>query len=432
MLAQPFPYTLLSLPRYAKILGLNPVHFAGAMGQVVWPLMANRCEDIWVRQSWQYSDSVSMNDVALAIAQAEQDIANVLNYWPAPVWVENEPHRLASHYSNNHPIAQNNRGRGDGIQARWGKFINAGRRAVSLIGTAAVDDLTLVYSDEDGDGFNETATITLPSEDDQICGVKVYVPDTDGAIEWEIRSPRNKYFSGGNVVIVLDSWLLLDPDKQETAPNTEGFFAVDADDPDSYLQSVDVYYEYVDSSYSAQLFWEPRDTCGTCSTCAMAMESGEYMLYETNIEQSQSTCGNCGLTRLETCLFVRDVHANVIAVPPAFYNGRKADQARIFYVAGDAQPSWQAGRSCEPLSDQWALTIAMLATARLERDMCGCANSATLAKNWREDLSFTTKDGSHFVDFATLANPFGTRRGEIGAWMRVSKLVQKVYTGAVL
>jgi len=88
----PIPYTLLSIHRYARIMGINPVHFSGGYGDTIWPIMNNSCQDIWVRNSWQYGDMVSREDIARAILDAESDIAHVLGYWPAPKWIEAEVH----------------------------------------------------------------------------------------------------------------------------------------------------------------------------------------------------------------------------------------------------------------------------------------------------------------------------------------------------
>lgn len=62
-LALPLKPTLLSLPYYAQIMGINPVHFQGAAGDDVWPA-GGVCGDVWPRYSWQYADRVSHEDLA--------------------------------------------------------------------------------------------------------------------------------------------------------------------------------------------------------------------------------------------------------------------------------------------------------------------------------------------------------------------------------
>jgi hypothetical protein len=427
MIAQPFPYTSLSLARYAKILGINPVHFAGAVGQAVWPLIDNRCADIWIRQSWQYSDHVSLYDVAQAISDAEQDIADVLGYYVAPRWIENETHRYTQHYRD----GGNSRGdwrRYAGTKVRWGKIVETGRRATTLVGTASVLGGSLVYSDEDADGFYETATITLPSDDMYASELKPYVPGTNGMMEWEIRPVRSKQFVGADIVIVLDSWLLIDPDILEAPVTDEGFMAVDATDPDAYLQTVDVYREYNDDELAAAVYWEPR-SCGICSTCLIQLTNGGYILLAAGEE---GECPNCGLSMQECCAYIRD-YDNGIVVPQAnSLRGSRPDQVRFWYRAGLVDENRQRHPDGDPLSEDWARTIAMLATCKLERSLCACGNVSALAEHWREDLSFQGKDGSYFVGFSLLDNPFGTRRGEIAAWKKVSKLTNRIYEGAVL
>ena len=88
-IAQPYPYTLLSLDGYAKILGLNPVHFATGATPGLTPMVmpSGGCDDVWWKYDWQDSDKVSKWQLAQLIQQAEEEIANVVGYWPAPMWI---------------------------------------------------------------------------------------------------------------------------------------------------------------------------------------------------------------------------------------------------------------------------------------------------------------------------------------------------------
>src|SRR3990170_1966590 len=89
----PLPYTLLSLPRYAKMCGINPVHFAGAtavnLNPVVMPV-GSTCGEVWARHDWQDYDHISHESLALAIRNAEEEIARAAGYWAAPTWLTEE------------------------------------------------------------------------------------------------------------------------------------------------------------------------------------------------------------------------------------------------------------------------------------------------------------------------------------------------------
>src|SRR5687768_3923733 len=86
------PYTLLSLNRYARVMGIDPAHFNGLASATIFPLV-NKCSDIWFRWDWQASDSVSWESLAQQIKIAEDDIKAYCRYSPAPDYeaVDNRP-----------------------------------------------------------------------------------------------------------------------------------------------------------------------------------------------------------------------------------------------------------------------------------------------------------------------------------------------------
>lgn len=432
--AQALPATLLSLPRYARIMGINPAHFYGAtaasLNPAVFPL-GNSCSGIWFQYAWQAADQVSREDLARAIYDAEQDIARGLGFWPAPVWIAKEVHPWPRFYRREYVNVSglNVRGQRQSVPARWGKFIEAGRRAVTSIGTATTGGGSLAYTDEDGDGFYETATITLATSLTDACEIKAYHTGQGGAQAWEIRPARSKTISSGNVTIVFDAWLLIDPGLWALPPTDAGASALDISDVSNFVTSVDVYREYADfTQASAEFYWEPDPTT-LLPVCAVCDGSG---------------CPACRFTTQTGCLHVRDTDAGIVVPQPATYDSdagqwdqaafsvcRDPDQVKLWYRAGDIDDRYLAGVSCEPLSDFYAHAIAWLATARLERPFCTCGNVEALAKNLREDLAFVG-EASYQNGPDVLSNPFGTRRGEVMAWRRIGRLAETVMGGGAV
>jgi hypothetical protein len=106
---------------------------------------------------------------------------------------------------------------------------------------------------------------------------------------------------------------------------------------------------------------------------------------------------------------------------------------KMWYLSGEEDERYLAGYTHNPLSDRWARTIAYMATARLERAFCSCGNSAALAEWLREDLAFTPAgSGSRFTTFDVMDSPFGTRRGEVMAWVSVKKLKDRRMKGFII
>lgn len=426
-LTDPLPYTLLSLPRYADILGINPVHFQRGQAGNVFPVQPNACADLWPRYSWQYADHVSHEDIARAIYDAEQDIARELGWYPAPWFVSEEIQQYPRHHRPDvyRRSSRNVRGMRLSVIADYAKVVAGGRRAVDLIGQASTSAGSLTYTDEDGDGFAETATIVLSTTYAlaQVKSIKVYFY-TGGYQEWEIRPARFKTIAGGNFVATLHSWLLIDPEVQGAYPTTDGFGAIDISTTGNFVDNVYVYYEYLDdTAVSAQFYWEPYPggivLGGICSCC------------------SGDGCPACEYSTQDGCLHVRDAERGLIVPQAATYSAsddtwsadsfsvcRDPEFVKLWYLAGEYEDRYLNGTLLDPLSDYWAHAIAWLATTKLERPFCSCGNVTALANRLREDLAFTGTDTAYQVDPAALSNPFGTQRGAVMAWQRVVKFAK--------
>lgn len=266
-LAEPLPHTLLSLPRFAKIMGLNPVHAVGAIGPpAAFPMLDNRCMDVWPQYSWQYSDSVSRFDMALAIQSAEEELATVLGWWPAPHWVYEEVHDFARFYRRDayRSGGRNVRGMRVSAQAKYAKIIAPGQRGTTLISTATVALTTLAYLDLDADGFFETARITAATTLTDPLEVEVFFEGTEAHPGWRIWPSRSRSITDSVFTADFDSWLFIDPDVLARYPTSDGFSAIDISTVTHYVTSVDVYRVYNNTAVtSAQFYWEPDVDCGT-------------------------------------------------------------------------------------------------------------------------------------------------------------------------
>ncbi len=433
MPSSPLPYTLLAPARYARIMGITPPHFfmatASNLSPQVWPI--STCGGVWPRHTWQNFDQVSLEDVVLAIKQAEDDLARVVGYYPAPLWFSEESHDFPrDFYRESLFQIYDVRGMAKGINARWGRIVETGRRAVTLLGTATVGALTLEYTDDDSDGFYETATVTVAgiTATTEVCKVKVYFTGKGGAMEWEIRPERSKNLSGGTFTATFDSWLFIDPELQSVYPTEDGFSAVDISTTDNFVTSVEVYYEYTDTTAtSAQFVWEPTYTTGFCTCC------------------DGSGCEACTMTTQDGCAHVRDYQTGILVPTPSTYTAgsgwtstgytaacRAPDQVRLWYRAGEQSEEFKAGRSCDPLSNQWALVIAWLATSYLIKPPCNCAGVRAKFEYLQEDLTRNAQGLSYFTGDDVLECPFGSTRGGMLAWKRVKHLMGRRLFGAVI
>lgn len=422
-MARASTHTLLSLDRYARIMGINPVAFNQGGSSSFFKLEEKECRKAWFQHSWQNSKVVGREDLARALRQAEDDIASVIGYFPAPRWISKEMHvypRLYRRelYGNGKDI----RGKFKSVSARWGKFIVAGRRAATLVGNST----TVTYSDPNLVGFSDTATIIVTGiTTTDACELKVYFEDRAGAQEWEIRDPRSKTLVSGTLTVVFDSWQLIDPDLWEAYPTTQSLEPIDFTDTTNLVTNVDVYREFTDfSQASAEFGFEPRPRIDTItSLCRQCSGTG---------------CLACELTIQTGCLHTRDVERGLLVAQPATYDSddaqwnedqwtecREPDTVKFWYYAGDLDELFLRETSCDPLSHFFAEAIAWLATSRLQRDICGCSNIVEWVRDLRRDLAHTPSDGdSFFLSENNLGNPFGTKKGEIMAWNRIANLTE--------
>jgi hypothetical protein len=420
-IAQPLPYTLLALSRYARIMGLNPAHFmrgvASSLSPQVFPA-GGSCAAVWPRYPWQNYDMTSQEELAFAIRDAESDIARHTGFWPAPTWIAEDEVDYQMDYD---PTMRGNgvnvRANYKSVYASYKRIIEMGQRKLTLIGTPTTAGGSLVYSDEDSDGFYETATLTMATAYTNKKNIKVYIAGTLGEEGWQIRPLRSLTLSGGVLTIVIDSWLLIDPDILSDYPSDDGFLAINIATTANFVISLDVYYETIDPIIkSVQFAWDQTD-CGLCGGVGCAICIGHTE---------------------DGCATIRHAKDGLVVPLPGVYNSVNGTwdlstcltypeprRVRLWYRAGDQSKEWLRGVSTDPLSDWWAVTIAWMATARLERGLCECEQTSKIYDDLRRDMSRTDETGSWNVPFTALDNPFGTRKGEMLAWQRINKIYRR-------
>ena len=418
--------TLLALDRFSAVLGWAPAAFNQGTSSVIFPHNAN-CQIIY-QYAWQSHDAVSREEIAREIEAAEQDIANYLGWWPAPRWIAQDVKMYPRfHRPEFYNIGGGNvRDQRKSVKAAYGKVIEPGQRAVTLLDTDAVP----VFSDEDGDTFDETVTITLATTLTDECEIKVYFDGHNGEPEWEIRPARTKEITGGVFIATFWAWQFIDPAYWEALPThaNDGTPAVNLDGA-VYVAQVDIYREYNDpTATSAIFYWEPEPGALAGSICDCCGGTG---------------CVRCTLTEQEGCAHIRNAELGILVPATGTYSAdnaqwesaawsvcRDPDEVKIYYYCGNLSELNRAGRRCDGLSDSWARIITYLAAARLKRPLCDCGAASALVDWLQTDLSKATREVSYTVLWDELANPFGTRIGEMEAYRHCRNLVPGRQAGA--
>lgn len=394
--------TKLPLATWAKILGLHPLHFEG-IAFTPENRGAALCDQALFQYSWQESDRTGREEIAQAIADAENMLENQLGWRLIPTWESDEWVRTARAKQPELIIGSSRdlRGYASAVKATWGKVLTGGIEARALLGA----DQTITWSDEDGDGYDETGTVTVAAGDALACEVEVYYPGHDGDPAYQIR-PATAAIAGGAATITFRRELCV----LETILNAMTPTTADPDDDTDFLSEVDVYRHYNDPSQQVTLLWSPRG----CADC-----SGEG-------------CALCAYTAQTGCLHLRSTPTSAILgwspgeydadtdtfTPLPLAGSGTPDLARLYYQAGH-----QAKRGCPMVMDlAWARVVTYLSLAQLDRPMCDCTANAWAY--WRQDMGISS-GGEQDVVFGgatrqySAGNPFGTRRGAVYAWDRV-------------
>ena len=238
--------TLTKMPpsRWARLMGIHPLHFEGVFLQNVPPSV---CAQPWMQFEWQAVDRVSREEVARAIAQAEADIERELGYHLLPAWDVDEWHKAARSPRPewSRQVSVDVRKQAQTVQAKWGYLLSGGIRQKDLAEAAAA----IAWSDTDGDGYTETGTVTVAvTAGTPESEMHVYYPGESGADAWEIR-PVAVSIAGAVATITFRRELCVIKAQLE-------IIAVPADDSHirgldgaldaNFLTTVDVYRAYND------------------------------------------------------------------------------------------------------------------------------------------------------------------------------------------
>ena len=405
--------TRLPLDRWAELLGIDPRHF-NQITTAAKP--ATVCSAVWKQFAWQETDQVGREDVALAIQQAELMIEDYVGYNLIPAWTVDERVTVtkAAIPEVINVSLLNARRFNMTFKTRNGHIVSGGIESKMVIEAGAA----VVYTDEDGDGYPETATITatIPASvgitDTQ--EVAVYSPGEDAHDDWELRplnNPLNRRRSvtivGATITIVMQRELLVDPD----LVNALEPVAVDGNVDGNFLTTVDVYWHRNSPEQQVTLMWSPREgddcNCGdtTCPTCAHSTQAG--CLLTQDFRQ--------GIFSFRPATFDSDAETFRLVQPAV---GRVPDHLRAWYYSGLQSERRDAPRL--EMDAQWERAVTYLSITLLTRPVCGCNNIQNLAKRMTEDLAAQISAGETSQSFQLsdriIDSPWGTMRGAIFAW----------------
>lgn len=396
--------TLLPLDRFAKFLQIDPLHFNSVVSQKR-PLR-NACDDIWFQHDYQYIGRTSRDSLAMALHQCEDVAAAYLGFSLRPTWFVGED-QMVDQVAAVEAFGAgsiNVRGMNKSVLLKRGHIIAGGIRGTTLISAGAA----VVYSDADGDGYEETATVTVAT-DVSASEIHVFYPGENADETWEIR-PISNTVSGGVATITFRKEMAVLPELMEQLHDlSAGSQAIDGDDNANFLSTVDVYRVYNDPSQQVTFYSE--NSCANCGG---------------------DGCDACDFTVETGCLSVRNPKLGIVAyrradwdaveskyTNAAFRQGREPDRMKVWYYAG-----WRDMRLSDPHNEMdrtFERLLAYFAISKLNGDAPACDNTRHLFDMYREDMAKSQSSGNgvgqtYQISDSDLANPFGTQRGALDFW----------------
>lgn len=387
-------YTMIPLDRLAYLLQLDPFHFNGIDSDIRRNAFA--CDDTWYQHDWQSSGKLSRESIALALAQAEETVVNYLFWSPIPQWYEEEV-QFTDFYKPERYNVVNSRGYAKSVTARWGHVVEAGRKTSSLIEA----DVVTVFTDEDGDTFDETVTVTFNTTVTDEDELHLYYPEKGGRDVWEIRPVTSIDITGGVATIVFPKYLIPLWNLVEQVPEPgDAHVLIDGDINTNFLQTVDVYRVYADPSQQITFHYDPSQ-----SDCSTDDETG--------------------------CLFIRDKRLGIMAYRRADWDEDTASytskrfsyipiKGTIYYRAGRTDLNVQyPNRDMNPALERM---VAYYALSLIDTELCGCSNIRDTWQYQTEDMSLVLPEKSHIVQWDDLKNPFGSTRAAMALWKYVQQI----------
>lgn len=366
--------TLVSVDRFGELLGIHPLH----LNQVMVHNLASvkSCGYPITQYSWQDADRVGREEIAMALYDAERWVAQWLGFDPGIQWHAGEEVNFMRKPVSSDRLSS---------VSQFGYVLTGGQRAKTLID----DNVAVVFSDTDGDGYSETATITVATTVTDTSEIKIYYPGRDASDSWEIPT-TSVSISGGTATILTKRERLVLEDLMEALEVNEVDGLIDA----NFLSTVDVYRVYNDPSKQVEFYWD-RHGC-TGDGCEYAVQTG--CIATINSRK--------GWLSLQPGTF----DADDLSFSVNYWTEcRPPDRAKIWYKAG-------------LVDQQLERAVCYLALVAMDRPVCSCAKLDEFSRYWTTDFSLTNRAASNKISRRNLDNPFGPTRAGVYAWNVVSRL----------
>jgi len=411
---------LLSVDEFFRFLGYNPWHGWGLTASVGVAQLSSACNALLTKYSWQNVDAAGRDDIQEALIRAEQIFFDHARFWPAPRY------SAKTFQWPRYPDVRLDNVGFAGSDGRW-QSVNVGESYVQKIGvetrTLITADVTLTYTDRDGDTLFETFELSTPTTVTDPAEIAVYFSSAD---RWDDPAVGEAYrvrpltvsISGGTVTITGKRWLVAKPVLYEGVAPEDGLSAVE---DTNFVETLDIYRLYID----------PTGTTVTTGQAEFIYETSPWPYYACACDPTNNSYDPAALATATGRAGIRDSVLGEVGLGRAVYNATSGlwtspacgtgcsgvpDRVTIRYQAGYALDSSYR------MDERIKRTVAKLAAAELPQRLCACDSANRAWYHWQFDLARTSGGGDESYGAISpddLNNPIGTKRGQVMAWKEI-------------
>lgn len=397
-MARASTFTLLPLDSWAKILGISPWEF----NQMAYPAAKSaQCKDVFYQFQWQ-KDHLGREEVAQAIADAEQMIADELLYCPAPKYFVDEvvqyprPRQRDAYGGAGTP-----RGEWKTVQLQHHRVISGGVFNRTSIGTILAADIGKL--DLDGDSVFETFTATITAAaigsitDPNELALYFVAADRHGEAigeTWRLR-PVTVTISGTTATFTGHRTLLVKPEPEFVVDPSE----LVATEDSNYVDSLDCYRVFTDTTATAATPYQGVAVWKTIPGCSAGCT---FDIKELCLGEHDNEIGTVFASFGQPCTWP--------------FPAREPDRLEVNYVAGLPLVNGQ-------MQPDMARCVTYLAVSLLANEKCGCERTNRIMAHWNQRVTTFEDTGNKATGFSKDFNniPFPATRGGLFAWQRIKK-----------
>lgn len=272
------------LNRWPIVMQESGWHFNQLAGRAMYAPLTQPCDQVYTQ--------FQRDDIADGLGLAVELVSAELGFYPRPVWITE---RLDLGHGD--PMEWQT------LKTGWGYLTEFSIRTKTLVEAG----VAVVYSDEDGDGFAETATVTVATTA-AVDEIRAYFRVADGAVEagsddWEIE-PLYVTTDGATATLVGPKWLFTDPNVvwryPFEDPNYKDERTFDSDDGANFVTTVDIYRVYGSTTGAVKLLTDPILDCSVTNSGDIA-ENAVGRILDGKRGLFQIRLANC--TTLVNCTY---------------------------------------------------------------------------------------------------------------------------------